>query len=71
LDPARYPTQVGGIYERYGEPEFSKLSGNIYRSLNSSVYKRRQGAPIVVVSARAFGFDLRETIINGWRGGNG
>ena len=25
-------------------------------------------APIVVVSERAFGFDLRETIINGWEG---
>lgn len=71
LDPARYPTQDGGIYERYGESEFSELTGGIYRSLNSSVYKRLQGAPIVVVSARAFGFDLRETIINGWRGGNG
>ncbi len=71
LDPARYPTQEGGIYEEYGESEFSELTGRIYRSLNSSVYKRLQGAPIVVVSARAFGFDLRETIINGWRGGNG
>ena len=27
-----------------------------------------QGAPIIVVSRRAFGFDLRETIINGWEG---
>jgi NAD+ synthase (glutamine-hydrolysing) len=67
LDPARFPTQDGGIYDRYGESEFNELAGRIYRSLNSSVYKRLQGAPIVVVSARAFGFDLRETIINGWR----
>ena len=71
LDPARFPTQEGGIYDRYGESEFNELAGRIYRSLNSSVYKRLQGAPIVVVSARAFGFDLRETIINGWREGDG
>jgi NAD+ synthase (glutamine-hydrolysing) len=71
LDPARFPTREGGIYDRYDESDFNELAGRIYRSLNSSVYKRLQGAPIVVVSARAFGFDLRETIINGWRGGDG
>ena len=71
MDPARYPTNQGGIYDRYGESEFNELAARIYRSLNYSVYKRLQGAPIVVVSARAFGFDLRETIINGWRGGDG
>ena len=69
LDSTRFSTQKGGIYDQYGESEFGELAGKIYRSLNSSVYKRLQGAPIVVVSARAFGFDLRETIINGWRGG--
>jgi hypothetical protein len=36
--------------------------------LRRSVYKRLQGPPIVVISERAFGFDLRETIINGWAG---
>ncbi len=54
------------FYSRYSEPEFRKLTENLYRSLNRSVYKRMQAAPIVVVSARSFGFDLRETIINGW-----
>ena len=38
------------------------------RRVRRSVYKRLQGPPIVVVSERAFGFDLRETIINGWEG---
>ena len=71
LDPAKFSTRKGGIYDQYGESEFGELAGRIYGSLNSSVYKRLQGAPIVVVSARAFGFDLRETIINGWRGGLG
>ena len=36
--------------------------------IRRSVYKRLQGPPIVIVSERAFGFDLRETIINGWTG---
>ena len=38
-------------------PNSANSAGRIYRSLNFSVYKRLQGAPIVVVSARAFGFD--------------
>ena len=36
--------------------------------MRRSVYKRLQGPPILAVSERAFGFDLRETIINGWEG---
>ena len=54
------------FYARYTEGEFGKLAADLYRSLNRSVYKRMQAAPIVVVSGRSFGFDLRETIINGW-----
>lgn len=58
-----------GFYSRYSEEDFRKLTEDLYRSLNRSVYKRMQAAPIVVVSARSFGFDLRETIINGWTAG--
>ena len=65
LPPARYGER---LYARYGQKEFEELAGRLYRSLNHSVYKRLQGAPIIVVSDRAFGFDLRETIINGWSG---
>lgn len=54
------------FYARYSEEEFRSLAEGLYRSLNRSVYKRMQAAPIVVVSGRSFGFDLRETIINGW-----
>lgn len=54
------------LYERYKLEEFSDLTKRLFRKLNASTYKRLQGAPIVVVSNRAFGFDLRETIINGW-----
>jgi NAD+ synthase (glutamine-hydrolysing) len=63
LNPARFDPE---IYRRYDSVEFSRLVRQLYRTLNRSVYKRMQAAPIVVVSERSFGFDLRETIINGW-----
>ena len=46
----------------------ARSSTDASRRMRRSVYKRLQGPPIVVVSERAFGFDLRETIINGWEG---
>ena len=58
-----------GFYSRYSEKDFRALTEDLYRSLNRSVYKRMQAAPIVGVSGRSFGFDLRETIINGWTAG--
>lgn len=64
LNPEKYP----GVYERYDAESFRRLAQQLYRSLNRSVYKRVQAAPIIAVSKRAFGFDLRETIINGWSG---
>ncbi len=66
LSPTRYSSQGGSVYDKYDEESFGQLARQLYRSLNVSVYKRLQGAPIIAVSARAFGFDLRETIINGW-----
>jgi NAD+ synthase (glutamine-hydrolysing) len=69
LPEKRYPVADEAIYERYTTEQFRDLTRDLYRVINQSVYKRLQGAPIVVVSDRAFGFDLRETIINGWAGG--
>jgi NAD+ synthase (glutamine-hydrolysing) len=69
LPEKRYPIGDGSVYERYTTEQFRQLTRDLYRVINQSVYKRLQGAPIVVVSDRAFGFDLRETIINGWDGG--
>jgi NAD+ synthase (glutamine-hydrolysing) len=65
LKGVRYPSD---LYEKYTEKSFSALVKDLYRTLNRSVYKRVQAAPIIVISERAFGFDLRETIINGWEG---
>lgn len=59
---------AGGLYQKYDQERFRRLAEELYQTLNRSVYKRLQGAPIIVVSGRAFGFDLRETIINGWQG---
>ena len=65
LKPGAYPEY---IYDKYDEDTFLELVEDIYGMIGRAVYKRVQSAPIVVVSERAFGFDLRESIINGWTG---
>ncbi|HSR70033.1 MAG TPA: NAD(+) synthase [Acidobacteriota bacterium] len=65
LDPNQYPEDV---YDRYDAESFERLCRHLFGLLNRSVFKRLQGAPIIAVSDRAFGFDLRETLINGWEG---
>ncbi len=65
LKGGKYPEDV---YREYDSTSFGELAGRLYLTMNRSVYKRVQAAPIVVVSERAFGFDLRESIINGWEG---
>ncbi len=67
LDKEQYMYNEQNIYEKYPATEFKELAVDLFHRLNNSVYKRLQGAPIIVVSGRAFGFDLRETIINGWQ----
>jgi NAD+ synthase (glutamine-hydrolysing) len=70
LDPARFkPDDQGRTpYDKHTSESFRAVVFDAYRRMRRSVYKRLQGPPIVVVSERAFGFDLRETIINGWEG---
>ncbi|HEX9366522.1 MAG TPA: NAD(+) synthase [Vicinamibacterales bacterium] len=70
LDPARFkPDDEGRTpYDKYTADSFRAIVDDAFRRMRRSVYKRMQGPPIVVVSERAFGFDLRETIINGWNG---
>jgi NAD+ synthase (glutamine-hydrolysing) len=69
LDPARFtPDDQGRTpYDKYTTEGFRAIVQDAAHRMRRSVYKRLQGPPIVVVSERAFGFDLRETIINGWR----
>jgi NAD+ synthase (glutamine-hydrolysing) len=70
LDPARFAPDGDGrtVYDKHTSATFSDVVYDCYRRLRRSVYKRLQGPPIIVVTERAFGFDLRETIINGWEG---
>ncbi len=56
------------IYSEYDKTRFTHLIKELYSLLKKSVYKRLQGPPIIAVSERSFGFDLRETIINKWEG---
>jgi NAD+ synthase (glutamine-hydrolysing) len=70
LDLTRFVTDPEGlsVYDKHTAATFSDVVYDAYRRLRRSVYKRLQGPPIVSVTERAFGFDLRETIINGWEG---
>jgi len=70
LDPERFAPDDRGLtpYDKYTPETFRAIVRDCFRRMRRSVYKRLQGPPIVVVSERAFGFDLRETIINEWEG---
>jgi NAD+ synthase (glutamine-hydrolysing) len=71
LDPARFLPDADGrtVYDKHTAATFKAVLDDTAGRLRRSVYKRLQGPPIVAISERAFGFDLRETIINGWTGG--
>ena len=70
LDPERFQPDGDGrtVYDKHTPATFKAVLDDTAGRLRRSVYKRLQGPPIVAVSERAFGFDLRETIINGWTG---
>lgn len=70
LDEDRFVPDPSGqtVYDKHTTATFHALVYDAFRRIRRSVYKRLQGPPIVVVTERAFGFDLRETIINGWEG---
>ena len=70
LDPARFVPDPDGrtVYDKHTPSSFRQVVYDAYTRLRRSVYKRLQGPPIVAITERAFGFDLRETIINEWEG---
>ena len=70
LDSTRFVPDPAGltVYDKLTVATFTEVVYDALHRLRRSVYKRLQGPPIVVVTERAFGFDLRETIINGWEG---
>jgi NAD+ synthase (glutamine-hydrolysing) len=61
---APYPAD---LYSRYDGKMFQNVLADTYRRYQSSAFKRAQASPTIIVSNRALGFDLRETIINRWR----
>lgn len=70
LDADRFVPDPSGrsVYDKHTAATFRDVVYDCFRRIRRSVYKRLQGPPIVVVTERAFGFDLRETIVNGWDG---
>jgi hypothetical protein len=70
LDPQFFRPDADGrtVYDKHTSATFKAVLDDTAGRVRRSVYKRLQGPPIVAVSERAFGFDLRETIINGWTG---
>ena len=70
LDPVRFVPDADGrtVYDKHTSESFSAVVYDCFRRIRRSVYKRLQGPPIITVTERAFGFDLRETIVNGWEG---
>jgi NAD+ synthase (glutamine-hydrolysing) len=70
LDRTRFLPDGRGrtVYDKHTAATFKRVVDDAAGRIRRSVYKRLQGPPIVAVSERAFGFDLRETIINGWTG---
>jgi NAD+ synthase (glutamine-hydrolysing) len=70
LDPMRFVPDPDGrsVYDKHTAASFRALVQEAALRMRRSVYKRLQGPPILAISERAFGFDLRETIINGWEG---
>jgi NAD+ synthase (glutamine-hydrolysing) len=70
LDPQRFVPDPQGrsVYDKHTPESFRGVVREAVQRMRRSVYKRLQGPPIVAISERAFGFDLRETIINGWEG---
>jgi NAD+ synthase (glutamine-hydrolysing) len=70
LDPHRFLPDPQGrtVYDKHTSESFSAVVYEAQQRMRRSVYKRLQGPPIIAISERAFGFDLRETIINGWEG---
>jgi NAD+ synthase (glutamine-hydrolysing) len=70
LDRQRFVPDPEGrsVYDKHTAATFRDVVYDAFRRVRRSVYKRLQGPPIVVVTERAFGFDLRETIINEWAG---
>ncbi len=55
--PVRSPVTV---YEKFTPVEFEELAWEVFRAIERTVFKRIQAPPVLKLSRKAFGFDLRE-----------
>jgi NAD+ synthase (glutamine-hydrolysing) len=71
LDETRYRPDDDGrtVDDKLDAEAFAEVVYDTYRRMKRNTFKRVQTPPVVAVSARAFGTDFREPIINGWDGG--
>jgi NAD+ synthase (glutamine-hydrolysing) len=56
-EPVRSSTSV---YEKHTPEEFEALAWEVFSALERTVFKRIQAPPVLKLSRKAFGFDLRE-----------
>jgi len=70
LDETRYRPDDDGrtVDDKLDAEAFADVVYDTYRRMKRNTFKRVQTPPVVAVSARAFGTDFREPIINGWDG---
>ncbi|WP_318568578.1 NAD(+) synthase [Salinigranum marinum] len=70
LDETRYRPDSDGrtVDDKLDAEAFADVVYDTYRRMKRNTFKRVQTPPVVAVSARAFGTDFREPIINGWDG---
>ena len=57
--PVRSDTPV---YDKMTAEEFEQQAWEVFRAIEATVFKRVQSPPIVKISRKAFGFDLRESM---------
>jgi len=69
LDPLLWNPVRSGItvYEKLSAEEFERMAWELFRGLEASVFKRIQAPPVLKMSHKAFGFDLRESLFARFR----
>jgi len=51
------------VYEKMSPEQFEATAWEVFKAVERSAFKRIQAPPIVKVSRKAFGFDLRESVL--------
>jgi len=64
LDPDLWAPVRGDrpVYDKLTPDRFEQYAWEVFRAIEATTYKRIQAPPIIKVSAKAFGFDFRESV---------